>query len=186
MKLPLQVIFRNCPQSSAVITLVENKAKQLEKYFPRIMGCRVVIEVPHHHSHKGNLYRVLVDLTLPRNEIVVGRSPSLHEAHQDVFVAIRDSFKAARRQLQDIIRRRRDNNRRQLEGATQGKVVRLFPEGYGFILGGNGREIYFHRNNVLNLKFDRLEPGAKVRYSEELGEKGPQAVTVYFIEEEEK
>ena len=43
---------------------------------------------------------------------------------------------------------------------------------------GDGREIYFHRNSVLNGRFDRLERGAKVRFIEEMGEKGPQASTV--------
>lgn len=184
MKLPLQVIFRNCPQSEAIVMLVEKKAKQLEKYFPRIMGCRVVIEVPHQHQTKGNLYRVLVDLTLPGNEIVVGRNPTQHESHQDVFVAIRDSFKAARRQLQDLVRKRRADNKRPTEGAEHGKVVRLFPEGYGFIKGPDGRELYFHRNSLINSNFEVIDLGAEVRFSEEMGLEGPQATTVQVIGKE--
>jgi len=186
MKLPVQIVFRNCPQSSSIVSLVEKKAKQLERYFPRIMGCRVVIEVPHQHQHQGNLYRVFVDLTLPGNEIVVGRNRMLHEAHQDVFVAIRDSFKAARRRVQDLVRKRRDQSKRVQKGATHGTIVRLFPEGYGFIEGQNGQEVYFHRNSVLNSEFDRLTVGAPVRFSEETGEEGPQASTVHLAGSEDK
>lgn len=181
MQLPLQVIFRNCPQSSSILELVEKKAKNLEHYFPRIIGCRVVIEVPHQHQHKGNLYRVFVDLTLPGNEIIVGRNPTLHEAHQDVFVAIRDSFRAARRQLQDRVRKRRTHSKRVNEGMDHGRVIQLSAEGYGFIQGADGREVYFHRNSVLNGQFDRLVVGEEVTFSEEMGNEGAQATTVHLI-----
>ncbi len=61
----------------------------------------------------------------------------------------------------------------------RGTVNSLFPkEGYGFIQTRDGRDIYFHRNSVLDGAFDRLSPGAEVRFSEEEGEKGPQASTV--------
>lgn len=181
MKLPVQVVFRNCPQSEALVNLIEKKTKQLERYFPRIMGCRVVVEVPHQHQHQGNLYRVFVDLTLPGNEIIVGRNHLLHESHQDVFVAVRDSFKAARRKLQDLVRRRRSQNKRVQAGASKGKIVELFPEGYGFIEGQDGRQVYFHRNSVINSQFDQMNVGSLVRFSEETGQEGPQASTVHLI-----
>ncbi len=48
-------------------------------------------------------------------------------------------------------------------------------EDYGTIETPDGREIYFHRNSVLNADFDKLEKGARVHFTEELGEKGPMA-----------
>ena len=55
-------------------------------------------------------------------------------------------------------------------------VAKLWPElGYGFVLGGDGREIYFHRNSVADDAFERLAIGARVAYSEEDGADGPQA-----------
>jgi cold shock CspA family protein len=57
--------------------------------------------------------------------------------------------------------------------------VRIDPSGeFGFIETSDGREIYFHRNSVLNGAFPRMKPGVKVAYVEEAGEKGPQASTV--------
>jgi hypothetical protein len=41
---------------------------------------------------------------VPGREIVVGREPANH-AHDDMNVAIRDAFDAARRQLEDVARR---------------------------------------------------------------------------------
>ena len=54
-------------------------------------------------------------------------------------------------------------------------------EGYGFLKTGDGREIYFHRNSVLDDAFARLKPGARVAFSEEMGDKGPQASTVKLL-----
>jgi len=61
-------------------------------------------------------------------------------------------------------------------------VVKIFPgEGYGFLEDDEGREIYFHRNSVLDGAFQRLEVGSEVRFAEEAGEKGPQASSVGLI-----
>ena len=59
------------------------------------------------------------------------------------------------------------------------RVARLFPEkGYGFLETPDDREIYFHRNSVLDSAFDQLKPGTPVRFAEEQGDEGPQATTV--------
>ena len=50
--------------------------------------------------------------------------------------------------------------------------------GYGFIEAPDGHEIYFDQRSVLDGAFDRLDVGTEVRFSEEAGEKGPQATTV--------
>ena len=69
-----------------------------------------------------------------------------------------------------------------LPGMLHGKVLRVFPyEGYGFIDMSDGREVYFHRNSVVDGDFDRLAAGMEVRFSEEAGEQGPQASTVSLV-----
>ena len=91
----------------------------------------------------------------------------------------RAGFDAARRRLEDYARRR-DNRVKSHESPPCGRIAWLDRgRGYGFIGTPDGREIYFHRNSVLNAGFDRLEVGAPVRYHEEAGEKGPQASTVH-------
>ena len=63
--------------------------------------------------------------------------------------------------------------------STIGRIVKLHVgQGHGFIRMLNDREIYFHRNSVLDSAFDQLKPGTPVRYSEEQGDEGPQATTV--------
>ncbi|MDH3234225.1 MAG: cold shock domain-containing protein [Alphaproteobacteria bacterium] len=58
-------------------------------------------------------------------------------------------------------------------------MARVFgDEGYGFIRMPDGREIYFHRNSVVEGGWDRIDIGASVRFTEEPGEKGPHAHNV--------
>ena len=54
-------------------------------------------------------------------------------------------------------------------------------EGYGFIETADGREVYFHRNSVLDDAFEHLTVASEVRFVEEMGEKGPQANTVRLV-----
>ena len=107
MRQPLQINFRDIPHSDAIEARVREKANKLDKFYDHIMTCRVMIEAPHGHHHKGNLYHIRVDLTVPNGEIVVNRDPKDHHAHEDVYVAIRDAFDATRRKLQDYARKRR-------------------------------------------------------------------------------
>jgi cold shock CspA family protein len=59
------------------------------------------------------------------------------------------------------------------------RVVELYPlAGYGFLETHDERRIYFDRNSVGDGGFDHLEVGTTVHYSEEAGEKGPQASMV--------
>jgi len=179
MELPLQITFRDVPPSAAVEARIREEAAELEEFYNRIMSCRVVVESPHRHHHQGRLYGVRIDLSVPGRELVIGREPAQHHAHEDLFVAIRDAFDAARRQLEDHARRERGDIKHH-QPASEGHVVRLFPEpGYGFIETLEGREIYFHRNSIVDGDFDRLEVGTAVRFAEEAGEKGPQASTVH-------
>lgn len=102
MKLPLQITTRNISLSEAAENTIREKAAKLETFHDNITACRVLVEVPHRHKHQGMAYNVNIDITVPGNEIVVKREPN-----EDLYVAIRDSFDAARRQLQEISARRR-------------------------------------------------------------------------------
>jgi ribosomal subunit interface protein len=181
MKLPLQITFRNMPPSPAIEAAVRKKADRLDRFSKHIMACRVVVEAPHRRHHQGKQYHVRIDLTVPGGELAVSREPALHQAHEDVYVAIRDAFDAAARQLEDHTRRQRGQTK---VHATEprGRIARLVPEqDFGFIETSDGREIFFHRHSVLGEEFDRLELGDDVNFVEEPGDKGPQASTVRTV-----
>jgi len=107
MQIPLEIRFRNMDPSPAVETAIRKKVEKLERYGEHILNCSVTVEVPHKHQAKGTLYRVVVDIRVPGGEIVASRDPGQDQAHEDIYVALRDSFKAARRQLQNHVRVRR-------------------------------------------------------------------------------
>ncbi|HTZ77970.1 MAG TPA: HPF/RaiA family ribosome-associated protein [Stellaceae bacterium] len=104
MQLPLQITFRNIDTSEAVEAKIRERAAELDQFYDRITGCRVTIEAATRKRHKGRLYNVRVDLKVPSREIVINHSSDDDHSHEDIYVAVRDAFDAARRQLQDHVR----------------------------------------------------------------------------------
>ncbi len=180
MQIPLQITFRDMEQSDAVEKAIREKAAKLEQ-FSEIMSCRVVVEMINKHQHKGTMYHISADITVPGGEIVVSRDRGIDHSHEDIYVAIRDCFDAARRQLQD--RQRKSHQKvKAHEVPPHGRVTDIFAEeGFGRIETPDGRSIYFHENSVLKDEFSRLEVGSEVRYSEEQGDEGPQASSVQRV-----
>jgi cold shock CspA family protein len=173
-----QVSFQGIPVDAAVRDAALAHVGQLETVWDRITGCHVVISQPHRHHHRGRLYSVRVDLVVPGAEIVVTRDEHLDHAHEDVFVALRDAFLAARRRLDAHVRRLRGCEKTH-EGRPRGRIVRLFPLlGYGFIETADGREIYFHRHAISDHDYQHADIGSTVFFREEEGDDGPQAVVV--------
>lgn len=107
MPMPLQISFRNMDPSPAVEERIRKKAAKLERFHDRIVGCTVVVEAPHRHHHKGTLYSVRVDVSVPGKDVVVDRAKPTDHAHEDVYVAVRDAFAAAVRRLEDQTRKMR-------------------------------------------------------------------------------
>lgn len=181
MKLPLQIAFRDIPPSEALEADIRKKVAKLEQIFDRIMSCRVVVEAPHGHHNKGRLYHVSIDLTVPGEELVVNRSAEKNHAHENAYVAVRDAFNAARRMLQDFVRKQRGEVKNH-QVPSHGTITELIPmEDFGRIATADGRDVYFHRNSILDADFDQLQVGDEVRYAEEAGEAGPQASSVHLI-----
>jgi ribosome-associated translation inhibitor RaiA len=150
MNIPLKITFRNMPPSKAIEDNVREKAAKLDSFSDRIMSCRVIVEAPHRHHHKGKAYEVRIDLTVPGAELVINRAPkrlaaaklelasdekalaeshepSKHAAHEDVYVAIRDAFNAAGRKLQDYARRH-SGAVKVHDGGPPARVTKLIPE----------------------------------------------------------
>ncbi|MGE5859746.1 MAG: cold-shock protein, partial [Ignavibacteria bacterium] len=119
----------------------------------------------------------------PGHEIVISKEPGNNDMHDSLPTVIRDAFDVARKQLQKLVSLQRKEVKSHPEQEVRAIVSRLFPdEGYGFLRTINGREIYFHKNSLLNVVFEKLEEGRGVRFFEEEGEKGPQASSVQIID----
>lgn len=177
MKLPLQITTRKVSLSENALETIEQKTRKLETFTDQIIGCRVMVETPHRHKHQGILYNVRIDLTMPGAELVVKREPA-----EDLYIAIRDAFDAARRQILSYQRKRRGEFKFHEEITPVATVTKIFEEeGFGFLETNDGREIYFHENSVIDKPFSHLSVGNSVRFSEKQGVNGPQASTVASI-----
>jgi ribosomal subunit interface protein len=104
MQLPLQITIRDVDHSEMLETRIRDKAKKLDEFFDHIMSCRIVVEVPHKHHQQGKQFNVRIDISVPGSEIAVNRDHA-----EDVYVALRDAFDAAKRQLEDYARKLHGN-----------------------------------------------------------------------------
>jgi len=106
MDIPLQVSLHGIAQSDALDDAIRRRAAKLERYYDRIVSCRVVLELAA-HQRKGKQYTVRIDLKVPGSELAITR-----EHDEDPQVALRDAFDAARRRLEDYARRQRGDVKR--------------------------------------------------------------------------
>lgn len=177
-----QIVFEHIGPSDALRQRVLEEIAHLEQFHGRLTSCRVVLSAPEKHKHKGRLYQVRIHLVLPGGrEVAVRPSTQRHQWNQDPLVAIRNAFDAARRQLEDKVRRMRGDVKTHEAPQERGTVARVFPENdYGFITAADGGEVYFHRNAVVDADFASLKVGDAVSYVARQGEKGLQASTVHL------
>ena len=181
MQTPVEIDFQDLTATPSVRNSIEQHVAKLEERFGRITACRLVVKGPGGH-HRTGLYDVNIRLALPDGrEVNVGRTPQEDERYSDLTFAVNDAFKRARRQLQDQVRHLQGQVKHH-EAEPLGTIKHLDPSGeYGFIEAGDGHEVYFHKNSVLDDAFGRLSIGSRVTYFEESGEKGPQASTVKLV-----
>jgi ribosomal subunit interface protein len=113
MQLPLQITFRGMPHTPSIEAEIREKAAKLDRYFDRIMSCRVVVEQPAQHKRHGKPFTVHLDIKVPGGEIAV-----THDHDEDLQVALRDAFDAARRKLEDHVRVQRGDVKAHRPAAT--------------------------------------------------------------------
>ena len=118
MAFPVQVSFQQMPPSPALRARIRDLAARLERFSPNILRCRVRVERPAQHKQQGALHDIRIDVSVPDEQIVVRHSHPVDHAHEDVYVALRDAFNAARRQLENYERKRRGKIKRR-GGAAQ-------------------------------------------------------------------
>jgi hypothetical protein len=111
MQIPLQITFLQTTPSAVLEADIREKVDTLAKLCDRIAGCRVFLEAPPRHHRKGGLFRVRIELDVPGAHLVVGRSPDQDTSHEDAYVAVRDAFRALRRQLEDHVQRQRGDGK---------------------------------------------------------------------------
>lgn len=166
MKIPLQLTTRRVSLSETAVAAIRKKAAKLEALFDNLVSCRVMVEAPHRHKHQGLLYNVRIDLTMPGRELVVKREP-----HEDIYVAIRDAFDAARRQLLSFARRQRGDVKAHIGVPVAERV--FADHGFGFHHSDDGRDVYFHGDGILGAELEHVR--GRAHDAEEPGSEGSSA-----------
>lgn len=180
MPFPVEITVRDFERTPAIDDFIARWVAKLEESHPRIERCEVLLERPHQHKHQGQPYHVRVTVAVPGPDVIVSRDPSVTGRHEDVYVALADAFRAARRQLEDQVRKIRHDVKTHV-GPAHGRVTYVDAEGAWGYLEADGRQIYWHRNSVLGET--PLAVGDEVRFHEEPGREGPQASSVTRVGE---
>jgi cold shock CspA family protein len=180
MQVPLEISIRDIDDRNWVEADVREQARRLERFSDAIISCRVEVAQDNKQPRTGSPYRVRVEVSVPyKKHLVVKREHS--QEGVGLRNMIHDAFHAMERQVKEAAQRRRYDVKTH-EEEPRAFVVRLFPEqDYGFIKSPEGEEFYFHRHAVLHNDYDRLEVGAEVRFTAEMGEMGPQASSVQIV-----
>ncbi len=185
MDRPLEIAFHNIHSSETVEIEIREHVERLEKRFPHLIGCRVSVEALHRNHSNGNLPEVHIVLSVPGRDLVVSHEQKKAEQkrnHPTIHSVLKDSFKAAERQLESFKGKLREDTSKPSGSAMAGQVTLIEPGAdHGYLLNSTGSQLYFHRDSVTNGEFAKLQPGTLVHYVEEAGDAGPVAVKVRLV-----
>ncbi len=103
MDIPLELSFHNVEPSNALKDAVRGHVAKLEQFHDHIIGCRVVIELPHKSQKaSGNPPDVHIVIRVPGKEIVVSKELA-HNGHKkaatDAYAVLDNAFTVAQQQL---------------------------------------------------------------------------------------
>jgi ribosome-associated translation inhibitor RaiA len=122
MDIASEITFHNVRPSQAIRADILKRIAKLEKFYGRLMFCRVSIETRAKHHHTGNIYEVHIEMQASGGHLVVSREPHLvkeRRAHTDVRASIIEAFEAAETQLRSFAKKR--NGEGKLHAATRGQ-----------------------------------------------------------------
>jgi len=95
MSAHLQISYHELEHSAALDQAIRDKTAKLDSFHPRLQSLRVVVEKQSRHARQGNRFEVRIDMHIPGQDFAVSN------AQEDVMIAVRDAFDAARRRLDE-------------------------------------------------------------------------------------
>lgn len=149
-------------------------ARLQQHHHDPILHARVEIMGTAHH--RLGAFEVHLVVNVPGDTITLMRQGDT------VMPLVVEAFDALDRRLRQHSQVVQQQVKTHAEVVERGRVVRLFPEDdYGFIETEDGREVYFHAHALKKGKFRHLTPGVEVKFAQEPGDQGPQAIWVQTI-----
>ena len=109
MIFPLQIELHNTQPIEDVEARVRQEFAELEKFYSRLVSCRVEVEFPK-HERRGSVSKVKIDLGVPASHTLPTMEPARQQAehvevkaqHKDASMAVHAAFNIARRRLEDL------------------------------------------------------------------------------------
>jgi len=172
--IPLDITLRDIANTEAIAQRIKEKTAKLNLFYDNIEYCKVVVDTPQKHKHKGKLFSTHIEIGVPGKKLFAN-----HKASEDLYVNIRDSFAALQRQLESYARKQRGETKTH-QTELQGRVDRIFVD-YGFIVDNEGQEYYFSSTNVHNGNFEKLQVGTAVNFLESTDGDSLQAMHVSIV-----
>jgi Sigma 54 modulation protein / S30EA ribosomal protein len=97
-----RITFRSADRSAALEERARELAARLGRFHDRITGCRIVVEGPSLHHATGGTFTVSFEVAIPGGVIYAISGQAPRPEHSDPYVALRDAFENARRQLKSF------------------------------------------------------------------------------------
>ena len=184
MQVPPEITYEGVEKTSALDDLINKNIAKLEKICDYIVSVHVAIGSFSRRHRTGNYYRVRIDLRIPpRHEIVVKRTSETQRQFEPLPAIIRRTFASAEKQLESLVEKQRNEVKAHTKSGAMALVDKIFrDEDYGFLRTADGQQMYFHKNSCLQGEWELLQPGTGVRYTEQEGEKGPQASSIEIVD----
>lgn len=100
---PCRITFEGFPASEPPRIEIRAWLARLGDLTAPMTGGEVAIEV-RDHGRKERRYHVRMELTMPAGPVIVGADHPANLPHEDLYVAVRNAFRAARRELEMQLR----------------------------------------------------------------------------------
>lgn len=114
MMSPLQIEFHNTPPLEPVESRIRQELAEFEKFYNRLVSCRVDVETPK-HERRGGVCKVRIDFGLPAADakawaqlqgLAAGQRADhilVNAQRKDAAMAAHAAFNVARRRLKDLV-----------------------------------------------------------------------------------
>ena len=107
MEVPLEVVLKNVEHKEEVEAVIYEKMAKLEQVCDHIISCRIFVEQNPTHQHKSCSYHIRLDVRMPPHHEIVVKRDSGRNVHDTLPAVLRETFIAARRQVESIVDRQK-------------------------------------------------------------------------------
>jgi ribosome-associated translation inhibitor RaiA len=104
---PINIVFRDFAPTESIHNSVYDQIERLLPFHRKISSCQVAISEPHRHKNNGRIYHIGIKLGLRGRPVYITREPEQNAEHEDIYIAIRHAFDAAKKRLQSLTEKRR-------------------------------------------------------------------------------